>query len=158
MPHLILILALIAIPASAANKPEFDAAKYVKTCKADWSKYNEELDKLRAASIPWLKDLSEAEFDKLEDANDPLITFISFTWPAILEKQIPTWRVFADCADRHLRLLRLQMADRSRKHAEDIEAWSDCVTAVASAGKQPLPPPLKELEACYQAQAVKFKD
>lgn len=156
--YVILAILFLGATAHAADKPALNVKKLVATCQSGWAAHNAQMEDLRKASEKWLKEMPTTEFDKLDDAEDPMLILVSYTWPSLIEKHDQSWKTYSTCSDRHIQLLRLQMNDMSRDRKADVAAWSDCVRTLNSAGKKPLPSPLKELQTCYEAQAAAFKE
>lgn len=138
--------------------PEFKQKAIVEMCRSSWSNYQRETENLRIKSEKWVRSLSKDEIEKRLNNADPLINFIIYTWPSLLESQGVRWKIYAECAGRHSSLLRHGMSDPAADRAGLIEELRRCISVISSAGKKNLPDPFEKIMGCYKEQAILFKE
>lgn len=155
-------LLIAAGPAAAAEKPEVDFKKLSATCESDWSAYINDVDGLKERASRWVQSESKKNLESLLlDKYDPLVIFISGTWPELFDgKMDDDWKSWKDCARKHWALRQDIIRDRSTS-AESrqlaVDRWRDCLQG-AYLNSPKIIQPLNDISLCYRKQAVTFKD
>jgi hypothetical protein len=123
------------------------------TCESNWQKYDNDLNRLRTVLKREIDAMTEAEYNKRYQNDDPMIRFVRAHWPAVFSAKDPGWNMYQACAELNLDA-RKALSDVALTRVERkkvITKFNDCVLGVW-APRGPLPKPFDRLLACYNKQ------
>src|ERR1700752_1408527 len=86
------------------EEPEKLWQRLEKACDSGWTSFEEFLRQARMDLQKELKSMSQEEYDKRDDKEDPKLVFMSVTWPGDLADHDEFWKSYEDCAKIHFEL------------------------------------------------------
>lgn len=130
---------------------EKDWAQLFTTCESNWQKYETDLARLNKNLQREVGKMSQEDYLRRWQKNDPVIRFIRINWPALFSSLDQGWAFYKACSDRNWKVRKLFNSPTATKKEKmpEVIGLEECIDSVFPG----VPVPFDKLIACYKKQA-----